>query len=79
MKKIYVRYCGGCNPEYDRVAAVQKLAWALNAGITTQPDDAYLRFAVSGCPRRCASKETEGALEICCMEQLGEYMAEKQK
>lgn len=54
---IGVRYCGGCNPRYDRVAAVGRLArllpgWEL---VPVQPGTAYPAvLVVCGCPARCA-------------------------
>ena len=52
---VGLRYCGGCNPRYDRVAAVGRLR--------AQLPDVELRPAapgqpavvrVCGCPARCA-------------------------
>ena len=58
---ILVRYCGGCNPRYDRVKAVQMLekqypqiSFQLNA-----PDPLAL-LLVCGCPSRCICEEYEG-------------------
>lgn len=56
-RSIGVRYCGGCNPRYDRVAAVEELArllpgWVL---VPAQPGAAYpVAVVVCGCPARCA-------------------------
>lgn len=54
---VGIRYCGGCNPRYDRVALAGELARALpgadfppaEAG---QPYDAAV--VVCGCATRCA-------------------------
>lgn len=77
MKKIYVRYCGGCNPEYDRVGAVTRLTEAKKFIITSEEHDAFLKIAVSGCARRCAGKNPEHSFrEICSRKQMEEIIAE---
>lgn len=54
---IGVRYCGGCNPRYDRVAAVRQLA-RLFPGCELAPVLAGAAYpavvVVCGCPARCA-------------------------
>ena len=76
MKKLFVRYCGGCNPEYDRVAAVMRLAEDGGFGMTAEKGEAELRIAVSGCPRRCAGKQSEDLREISSLKQMEETIAE---
>ena len=55
--EIGVRYCGGCNPRYDRTAAVQALekllpGWEI---VPVQPGaDCPAAVVVCGCPARCA-------------------------
>lgn len=53
---VGVRYCGGCNPRYDRKAAVQALAAAL-PGLRLLEGDAALHtnilLIVCGCSTRC--------------------------
>lgn len=54
---IGVRYCGGCNPRYDRVAAVRQLARLLPGYELgpAQPGETYpAAVVVCGCPARCA-------------------------
>lgn len=59
-RAIGVRYCGGCNPRYDRTAAVQALeellpGWEI---IPAQPGADYPAVAVvCGCPARCAGTD----------------------
>jgi hypothetical protein len=77
MKKIYVRYCGGCNPEYDRVAAVSRLLAARGLALTAEKSAACIRIAVSGCARRCAEKNPEQFIrEISSPKQMEQYIAE---
>lgn len=56
-RRVGVRYCGGCNPRYDRVALVKKLASLLPQAelVPAQAGTAYAgALAVCGCPSRCA-------------------------
>ena len=59
---IGIRYCGGCNPRYDRVALAGKLAasfpeLAFRPGLTDSDCLAVLVFC--GCPVRCALRPEE--------------------
>lgn len=58
MKRA-VKYCGGCNPRYDRVALVrqleEKIGEALaSAEVGTVYDELYV---ICGCSARCADIE----------------------
>jgi hypothetical protein len=55
--RIGVKYCGGCNPRYDRVAAVARLKADFPACQFVSVSDTYVDFAVivSGCERACAA------------------------
>lgn len=58
--EIGVRYCGGCNPRYDRVAVVKRLAALLPdcAFVTAERGKPYPAvLVVYGCPSRCTSVE----------------------
>jgi len=52
--ELHIRYCGGCNPTYDRVALVSELlsvsGWAKKGG-SLAPGDIWL--GVCGCTREC--------------------------
>ncbi len=55
--KIGVKYCGGCNPGYDRVALVTQLEKRLRGKVVFVPaenSDADLILAVQGCDTACA-------------------------
>lgn len=57
---IGVRYCGGCNPRYDRVAVVNRLAALLPECRFTAAQsgtDYTAVLAVYGCPCRCAGTQ----------------------
>lgn len=56
--KMGLRYCGGCNPRYDRVALVRQLQQSL-PHVRFEPADADAPHAaallVCGCSARCVN------------------------
>ena len=63
MRKLAVKYCGGCNPAIDRTELAGKLAVLLaerNADwkLVTLKDNAYdAVLLVNGCPVGCVQKQ----------------------
>jgi hypothetical protein len=58
-KKIGIKYCGGCNPTYERVEMVQRVKYKL------EDQSLFLRYdqqnldvlvLINGCNRACADK-----------------------
>lgn len=51
-----VKYCGGCNPRFDRVGLVRRLESELGQPFpAAQPGTAYDElYVINGCPARCA-------------------------
>lgn len=61
IKKVALKYCGGCNPRYDRAAAVREMLKQLEGPVEcVQPDDpgADTVLAVMGCSTACADLES---------------------
>ena len=57
MLRIGVKYCGGCNPEYDRVALVERIKKRLSGKISFVPPESHgvdIILAVQGCKTACA-------------------------
>lgn len=55
--RIRIKYCGGCNPNYDRVAWVEHIKAALENHVEFvdgNPDDYDIVLAVQGCETACA-------------------------
>ncbi len=55
--KIAVKYCGGCNPNYDRVALVKQIEESLSgkaAFVATDSNGISVVLAVVGCSIACA-------------------------
>ncbi|MEE4265769.1 MAG: hypothetical protein V2I56_23985 [Desulfobacteraceae bacterium] len=57
MLKVGIKYCGGCNPSYDRVALVKQIERRLKgkvAFVSAADDNVDLVLAVEGCNTACA-------------------------
>jgi hypothetical protein len=57
MLKVGIKYCGGCNPYYDRVALVKQIESRLRGKVEfVSPDGDHvdLVLAVEGCQTACA-------------------------
>lgn len=56
-----IKFCGGCNPKYDRARAVEELKSSLDCEIDFEyasEDGHYdVLLVVCGCPNCCASYE----------------------
>ena len=55
--KIGLKYCGGCNPEYDRVAVKDQIEKSLQDKIlfvSPESDDKEMILAIQGCKIACA-------------------------
>lgn len=75
--RIGVKYCGGCNPRYDRTGLVARLQAALGAGVSWEKaaaeDTPDVVLVVCGCTAACAAhgalSGTHGKLLIRTSEQ----------
>ncbi len=57
MLRIGIKFCGGCNPAFDRVAAVERIKRELEGKAEFVPLDdetAEMVLAVMGCGNACA-------------------------
>ncbi len=57
MKTARIKFCGGCNPEYDRVAAAGRIRRHLEAAgyrVETGSGKGDLAVVVCGCACACA-------------------------
>ncbi|MDR3162090.1 MAG: hypothetical protein LBU28_10835 [Spirochaetaceae bacterium] len=75
---VLLKYCGGCNPVYDRAALVEQLRQEFpdveflyaSSGLT----EADIVLVVCGCPVRCASQDTlRGRLHTLMIDSPREY------
>jgi len=65
--KVGLKYCGGCNPEYDRVSLVKHIQESLHdkvAFVTLESDRVGLILAVEGCSTACADLSAFQGVEI---------------
>ena len=59
-KKIGIKYCGWCNPSYERVEMIEKVRFRLGDQFLFHrhgDENVEALILVSGCPRACAGKE----------------------
>ena len=57
MLNIGIKFCGGCNPAFDRVAAVERIKREFEGKAEFVPPDsetAEMVLAVMGCGNACA-------------------------
>ncbi len=60
MKRVGLKYCGGCDPAYDRVAYVRAIQEAGGDRLQWVPLDAEkysILVIISGCDRECIQEE----------------------
>ncbi len=62
--RIGVKYCGGCNPSYERVEMIERVQFRFNDQFLflrhDEPDIDVL-VLMSGCHRSCAGKDLDTA------------------
>ena len=82
MLKVGIKYCGGCNPYYDRVALAKQIANRL-AGkveiVRLDHDQIDQVLAVEGCNTACADLSHIDRKKICvitCPEDAEEFIQE---
>jgi len=66
--KIGIKYCGGCNPAYERTKMIERVQSQLREQILfLRHDEQGLDglILVNGCPRSCATKDLSPK-EIFC-------------
>ena len=68
-KKIGIKYCGGCNPGYERVEMIERVQFRFNDQFLflrhDEPDIDVL-VLMSGCHRACAGKDLNTAKIPLC-------------
>jgi len=65
--KIAVKYCGGCNPGFDRAGFVKKLLEDFPSLELSGGGEGGRPLTVNGCRRACV-KIDGGGLAVCCRE-----------
>jgi hypothetical protein len=73
MLKVAIKYCGGCNPDYDRVAIAKRIKQSLNGKIEfVSPEDGNidLVLAIEGCKTACADLSAFEATKICIISKI---------
>ena len=68
MLRVSIKYCGGCNPEYDRVALVEQIKKRLEGKVSFVPPESHgvdIILAVQGCKTACADLSCFRGIETC--------------
>ena len=65
-RQVKLRYCGGCNPRYDRVKYVERISLAAGERISWVglEEAAQVILLVCGCPRACPLAELDQARPV---------------
>lgn len=76
-----VKYCGGCNPNFDRIRLVQKLQQYLRGEVAFYPLGFEMRLdgvlVINGCRRRCvpvSSFNEEKVFEVATMQDVPKFL-----
>ena len=67
MLKVAIKYCGGCNPDYDRVGLVENIEEGLNGKVefvSPENENIDLVLAVEGCETACADLSALEGIKI---------------
>ena len=78
--RIRIKYCGGCNPDYDRGQLVEKIKKRLGDSVTWVPSNAKtydLVLAIQGCETACADlTDFEGheIHSVACLADADEFL-----
>ena len=65
--RVGIKYCGGCNPEYDRVAIVEHIKQSLKDEIEIvrpESEDVDVILSVNGCSTACADVKPFEGLKV---------------
>ena len=65
--RVGLKYCGGCNPEYDRVSLVKHIQESLQGKVEfVKPESKGVRLilAVEGCSTACADLSAFQGMEV---------------
>jgi hypothetical protein len=65
--KIGLKYCGGCNPDYDRVAMkdqIEKILQDKIEFVSPESDDGEMILAIMGCKMACADLSLFQGLKV---------------
>jgi len=77
-KKIGIKYCGGCNPNYERVEMAQRVQSLVKDRflfLLHNQQDLDVLVLMNGCPRACADRGLTQT-KIPCRSIIGEMQFE---
>jgi hypothetical protein len=77
MQRVAIKYCGGCNPDYDRVGLVKRIKQSLDGRVefvSLEDENIDLLLAIEGCPTACAELRSIKATEILIINKVDDAM-----
>lgn len=84
-RRIGLKYCGGCNPHYDRIVLAEEIKARLGEEIEwvmPEDDNPDLLLAIEGCETACADLSPYGGIEIyliTCPEHAEQFISDSEK
>ena len=82
MLRVGVKYCGGCNPGYDRVALVEQIKERLEGKVSfvlSESEGVDIILSVHGCRTACADLSGFQGIEtwtVTCIEDAKKFIRE---
>jgi hypothetical protein len=83
--RVRIKYCGGCNPTYDRLALVEQMKTRLEGTVewvSSEADLFDLVISVNGCETACADLTAFDGYEvhtIACPKDADEWIEQVRK
>lgn len=71
MIKVAVKFCGGCDPAYERVAYLSKIKAAAGSGfrwVLLREGGFEAILLLSGCPRACPEEDLPRSVPIVSLQ-----------
>jgi len=75
MIKVAIKYCGGCNPDFDRVALVDEIQSNLSGHVefvSIEEENIDIVLAIEGCQTACADLDPFLPREIYIVKEPGD-------
>lgn len=76
MLRVSLKYCGGCNPAYDRAALAETIRSRLNGQVkfvqAADGNDADVMLVLAGCETACADLSAFDRCETIMIRSAGE-------
>ena len=68
--KVALKYCGGCNPDYERTAyweAIKQAAGDEFQWVRLEDGDYQAVLLICGCPKACPREDMPSGVNLVCL------------